>query len=158
MRAKRLVQIGPEVKREFDLDLSLLKPRGTQLIPIFCDYGLPRPAGAPRRLRSDLPDRFVLFEPLTVVFLASAKELESLEKAVQGFYAALEAALANRGRVYYAGAILTWLEFKALRLTPGNLLRLGVDRLRRRNPDFRRYKGEVFVRIAVDVFLGTPLN
>ncbi|MCS7240748.1 MAG: hypothetical protein NZ651_05850 [Candidatus Bipolaricaulota bacterium] len=156
MGVKRLVALGPEVRREFDLDLSRLKPKGTELIPLFRDHGLPCPVGAPRRLRRDLPDRFIFFEPVTLASFARAKELESPEKAIQNLYATLEAELANRGRVYYAGATMTWQEFKELRLTLDNLVRLSVDRLLHRTPDFRRYRGELYVRIEVDVLVGQP--
>jgi len=154
---KRLVQLGPEVEKEFELDLAKLKPKGTVLIPFFADYGLPRPAGAPRRVRRDLPDRYICFEPVTLGMLASADELTNLEDVVSNAYRVLEAALANRGRAYYAGARLIWREMKALRLTPGNLVRLGMDRLRRRKPDFRKYSGKVIVQIQLDVLVGTPL-
>lgn len=156
--AKRLVRIGPAVTKEFELDLSQLRPKGTVLIPIFRDYGLPRPAGAPRCLRRDLPHRYIFFEPLTLAALKPAKELENPEQAVQDLYQALESALANEGCLYYAGARLTWLELKELRYTPGNLLRLGLDRLRRRTPNFRNYAGDLYVQIQLDVLLGRPFN
>lgn len=154
---RRLVPLGPEVEKELELDLAKLKPEGTLLIPFFADYGLPRPAGAPRRVRRDLPDRYIYFEPVSLGIWATPKELSNLEALVANAYKVLEAALANQGRAYYAGARVTWREMKALRLTPVNLVRLGLDRLLRRTPDFRRYSGKVIVQIQLDVLVGRPL-
>lgn len=77
---------------------------------------------------------------------------------VSNAYKVLEAALASQGRAYYPGARLTWREMKALRGTPANLVRHDSDRLRRREPDFRRYSGQVIVQIQRDVLVGEPLR
>ncbi len=156
---KKLVQVKGGVERELELDIANLKPKGTEIIPLFQDYGLPRPEGGPRRIRANLPDRVILVHALTLQTASPLPPEElNLEEAVKELYKTLENRLANRGRLYYAGAKVCWMELKEITFTPGNIVRMTWDFLRRRAPDFSRYPGKILVQITVQVFLGIPMN
>jgi hypothetical protein len=156
---KKLVQVKGGLERDLELDIASLKPKGTEIIPLFQEYGLPQPEGGPRRVRANIPDRVILVHALTLQtpFPLPAEAL-NLEEAVKELYKALEDRLANRGRLYYAGAKVCWMELKQITLTPGNIVRMTWDFLRHREPDFSRYSGKILVQIAVKVLLGIPVN
>jgi hypothetical protein len=156
---KRLVRLERSLEKELELDIANLKPRGTEIIPLFQDYGLARPEGGARRIRTHLPDRVILLQALTLqMAYPLPPEKLDLEEAVKELYKTLEDRLANRGRLYYAGAKVCWTELKKISLTPRNLARRTWDLLCRRAPDFSRYAGKILVQIRVQVLLGTPMN
>jgi len=106
---KRLVRLERSLEKELELDIANLKPRGTEIIPLFQDYGLARPEGGPRRIRTHLPDRVILLQALTLqMAYPLPPEKLDLEEAVKELYKTLEDRLANRGRLYYAGAKVCW--------------------------------------------------
>gem|GEM_PF-2490228 len=156
---KKIIQVKGGLERELELDIANLKPKGTEIIPLFQDYGLPRQEGGPRRIRANIPDRVILVHAITfqTAFPVPSEELD-LEQAVKELYKTMEEQLANRGRLYYAGAKVSWLELKEICLTPGNMVRITWERLRRREPDFSRYPGKILVQIAVQVYVGIPVN
>jgi hypothetical protein len=94
---KRLVRLERSLEKELELDIANLKPRGTEIIPLFQDYGLARPEGGPRRIRTHLPDRVILLQALTLqMAYPLPPEKLDLEEAVKELYKTLEGRCGQR--------------------------------------------------------------